>query len=484
MAALALLSGAVSVNCSKTSDNNSSNAPDGLLKMALTLPSGLTISQVNYTIHSAQPTNAPADKTGTIPTGNAQAAPGVETSYPASTNDTVTLSAVTSDGEACTGTSVPFAVVAGSQTPIMVTLTCGLLTPDASSGSVRVSGTVVDQTDICPTLDSWSVSPLTTGPTGSITLASAASDGNGMADTLSTVWTVSPNPATNPFTNVSGGNATFNCPGSGNFTLTVTVDDHHMPVNCTAVRTFQVSCGSCGNGAVDPGEDCDDAALFANNTCNPNTCKFIPVVCGNNLIQGTEQCDSAAAFANNTCDPATCQNIPVVCGNGLKQPGEECDATSLPTASCDATCHTISACIVCERNGGDCSGTHVTAGATTPYGCTGLSGNAGSTQTACNSLHLCLAQHPNCSAAGGAAASTDPTACFCGALSAGACAGAGSATLAGDCATQYMAVYGGTSDANRDKVIADFFNRSKSVGMANNLYSCDFTKSCFAQCAQ
>jgi hypothetical protein len=474
-AAVALLSGAVAVNCSSKRPDNG-NAPDGMLSMALTLPSGVTITQVQYKIHSAQPTGAPADKTGTINVSNAQAQPGVETSYPASTNDTVTLTATTTDGEPCTGTSNEFSVIAGSQSMAMVTLTCGLSTPDASAGSVRVSGTVVDQTDICPQLTSWSVSPLTTGPTGSIDLTSTATDGNG-ADVLTYVWSASPNPATNPFTNVTGGNATFNCPGSGNFALTITVDDHHSPANCTATRTINVSCGSCGNGTVDPGEQCDSAAAFANNTCNPNTCQTIPTVCGNGLVQPGEQCDNTTAFANNTCDSTTCQNIAVACGNGLVQPGEECDGSPLPTATCDASCHTISACISCERSGGDCMGTSVTAASA--YGCAGLTGAA---LTNCNNLHLCLAQHPNCSAPPSGPPITDPTACFCGTLSAEDCAGAQAADVHGDCAASYFAVYGAVTNANRAQVLSDFFNRATAVGMANNLYACDVGKTCFAQC--
>src|SRR5262249_34173664 len=111
--AVVLLTGALVLSCS--SRRTGIDAPDGMLSLALTLPSGIMISQVQHTIHSAQPTSPPADKTGTINTSNAQASPSVETSYPPSTNDTVTLTATTSDGEPCTGTSAPFAVLSNQQ---------------------------------------------------------------------------------------------------------------------------------------------------------------------------------------------------------------------------------------------------------------------------------------------------------------------------------------------------------------------------------
>ena len=121
LAVLAPLSGVVAVNCNNT--KTASNGPDGVLSMALTLPGGVSISSVSYIIHSAQPTGAPADKTGTIDTSNGMATPSVETSYPASTNDTVTLNATTSDGEPCTGTSSQFQVNSNGQALVSVDLT-------------------------------------------------------------------------------------------------------------------------------------------------------------------------------------------------------------------------------------------------------------------------------------------------------------------------------------------------------------------------
>jgi hypothetical protein len=485
VAAVALLSGAVAVNCSGKRPT-SGNSPDGMLSLALSLPGGATISSVSYTIHSAQPTSPPADKAGTINTSNGMATASVETSFAASTNDTVTLTATTSDGEPCTGTSPQFSVVSNGQALVGVTLTCGLLTPDGGAGSVRITGTIVDNSDICPVLNAWSVSPLTTGPTGTIDVTSMASDGNA-ADVLTYKWTATPAPATDPFTNSNAAATTFNCPGTGNFALTITVDDHHMPTNCTAVRTVNIACGLCGNGVIDPGEQCDSAAAFMNHTCDPNTCQNIPIVCGNSLVQPGETCDDPALFANNTCAPAggvtittpsgpqmiaACNNIPIVCGNGLKQPGEDCDPPNGTT--CDATCHTISACLVCEQAGTACLGTKVTA--TSAFGCSGLTGTA---LTNCNALHLCLDQNPNCSnPANVAPPSTDPTACFCGSLDAATCAGTAAASIAGPCAASYFMLYGGVSNASRDSILGDFFNKATATGMANNLYACDVTKMC------
>jgi hypothetical protein len=491
-AAVALLGGAVAVNCS--SKRPGPTGPDGVVSMALSLPSGVTISSVSYTIHSNQPASPPADKTGTVNTSNSMATASVETSYPASTNDTVTMTATTSDGAPCTGTSPEFVVTSGGQALVGLTLTCGLLPADGGAGSVRVNATVVDNSDICPVLNAWSVSPLTTGPTGTIDVSSAASDGNA-GDTLTYQWTASPAPATDPFSSSSSAATQFNCPGTGNFALTITVDDRHTPTHCTAVRTINIACGLCGNGVVDPGEQCDSAMQFMNHTCDPNTCTAITPACGDGLVQPGEQCDSAAAFANNTCARpsgaviqtasgpqtiAACQAIPIVCGNGLVQPGEQCDGGPSGSSGCDSTCHTVPICTVaaCEMSGTPCLGTTVTA--SSPFGCAGLPAAA---QTSCQNLESCLYQHPYCSnPANVPPGSNDPTACFCGALDAASCAGAASTAINGPCADAYYAVYGKTkatsTNAERDAVLGDFFAKATATGMANNLYACAFNKNC------
>jgi hypothetical protein len=492
--ALVLLGGTGASSCSAKHPSGATG-PEGVLSLALALPTGTVITSVQYTIHSAQPTSPPDDKMGTIDISDAMAQPSVETSYPASSDDLITLTATTALGEPCSGTSDPFTVAANAQAVVGVRLVCGLLTadlvnPDASAGSVRINGTFVDDSDVCPVLNSWTVSPLQTGTTGTIAVNATASDGD-PGDSLTYKWTATPAPAMDPFTNSSAASTTFTCRSSGTFSLTITVDDHHVPQNCTAMRTVSVECGLCGNGVIDPGEQCDSPAAFANNTCNPTTCQLQGGECGDGIVVPGEQCDSAAAFANNTCAPpggvtvlnvpppgthaiSQCQSIPIVCGNGLVQPGEQCEPPNTPT--CAADCTTITACLSCEQatTSPACIGVRVTP--TSPFGCAGLTGAA---ITSCNNLHTCLDQHPNCSnPANVAPPNNDPTACFCGALNGASCSGTPASTIAGPCAGAYFAAYGGVTNANRDAILTDFFNKGTAVGIANNLYSCDVSNGC------
>jgi hypothetical protein len=271
-----------------------------------------------------------------------------------------------------------------------------------------------------------------------------------------------------------------------------------MPTNCTATRSFAVACGQCGNGIVDPGEDCDSVTAFMNHTCDPNTCKFIPVVCGNGLIQPpTETCDSSAAFAAGTCAPPggiTVNNVPgpgttfiqgcnaitPKCGDGVVQSAtEQCDPPNGTT--CDPNCQTISPCLVCEKSQ-QCLGTNQQSSTGVFQGCGGLTGAA---KTNCQNLLSCLETHPYCSnPANVSPAFGDPTPCFCGALDPASCAGATSTTINGPCTGAYYAVLGVTTatstNANRDTVLNTFFDKTGAIGEANNVYACDVQNSCIA----
>jgi cysteine-rich repeat protein len=73
----------------------------------------------------------------------------------------------------------------------------------------------------------------------------------------------------------------------------------------------------CGNGVVDPGEECDDGNTNPSDGCT-NAC----TVCGNGAITPPEQCDDGNSVNGDGCD-ANC--TVTACGNGIRTGGEECD---------------------------------------------------------------------------------------------------------------------------------------------------------------
>jgi cysteine-rich repeat protein len=108
----------------------------------------------------------------------------------------------------------------------------------------------------------------------------------------------------------------------------------------------QLICGApaspayCGNGDVDPGEQCDTSGPSA--TCSA-FCTF--PVCGNSIVeQPGEQCDDGNFTGGDGCS-ASCQlesggSGPFsMCGNGIVEGAEQCDDGDLVSGDgCSAVC--------------------------------------------------------------------------------------------------------------------------------------------------
>jgi cysteine-rich repeat protein len=124
---------------------------------------------------------------------------------------------------------------------------------------------------------------------------------------------------------------TFAARCDGN-TLTTCFAGYQTPMACGAgvCNAARPACGSCGDGARDPGEECDDANLNdwdacsnlcrLNGACDPLT--FAATCDGDTLVTcllGTlvrTRCDGACNTAAGRCG---------ACGDGVVDPGEACD---------------------------------------------------------------------------------------------------------------------------------------------------------------
>ncbi|MCK5472131.1 hypothetical protein KAI54_03010 [Candidatus Gracilibacteria bacterium] len=139
--------------------------------------------------------------------------------------------------------------------------------------------------------------------------------------------------------------------------------------------TSVVTCFFCGDGHIDPGEECEPPNT---STCDAD-CQIIEgPFCGDGNIDPGEECEPPNI---STCD-ANCKIITLpFCGDGHIDPGEECEPPN--TATCDADCQTIGngSTSSTSSTGGSTSSTSSTGGSTSSGGSSSSSTGGGSTSS-------------------------------------------------------------------------------------------------------
>jgi cysteine-rich repeat protein len=92
--------------------------------------------------------------------------------------------------------------------------------------------------------------------------------------------------------------------------------------NCTSACRLP---GGCGDGIIEPPEQCDDGAQYNTGDyggCAPS-CIYAPH-CGDGVVNGPEQCDDGVNDGSyGTCTPQ-CKLAPH-CGDGIINGSEQCD---------------------------------------------------------------------------------------------------------------------------------------------------------------
>jgi hypothetical protein len=93
--------------------------------------------------------------------------------------------------------------------------------------------------------------------------------------------------------------------------------------------------GVCGNGELEPGEECDSGNIDGDEVCDA-TCRL---TCGNGVVDDWEACDTAIAEGEGAC-PAACDD------------GDACTSDILSGSECQATC--LHAEITAPQDGDGC----------------------------------------------------------------------------------------------------------------------------------
>jgi cysteine-rich repeat protein len=154
------------------------------------------------------------------------------------------------------------------------------------------------------------------------------------------------------------GSSGFDAGGDGNTGLDTRLDLPPIGV--------EVPHGGCGNGVLDPGEQCDDGNKAAGDGCSsicqiprgwtcthPGTPCTIAEVCGDAVLAASEACDDGNVYGGDGCS-ADCRNVEVgwycpvngrrcvpICGDGRTLGLETCDDDNVVSGDgCSAICLT------------------------------------------------------------------------------------------------------------------------------------------------
>jgi hypothetical protein len=224
--ALSLALGTAAVACGSGSNTTpqvvaSDSNQLGQVGMQLTLPSGVTITSVNYSVMG------PTPQTGTVPIGSAQDVQFVVGGLLAGSY-TIQLTATDSSGDPCSGSGA-FSVTPGAVTSVSVAMTCiadsdAVVPAPVNTGSVVVEAGVsleAGSPTVCPGITALTVTPAAL-PVGSSAAVSVATIGG----TPTIQWTQSDAPGqtgAGTFADATAASTTFTCTQGGQAVVTVSV---------------------------------------------------------------------------------------------------------------------------------------------------------------------------------------------------------------------------------------------------------------------
>ena len=213
-------------------------AGDKNLHFAIDIGGGVILNEVSYVIDNDGDPAAPNDASGVIDVSQPGSSISAEVGVPLGSGYIAYLTATSADGAAtCRGESTPFNVTSTTDdVEVYLTLTCFRTSDGTQIGSVRINADASVETTECPSISSYSVSPLQVGVGGTIRLNSSASGAG-----ATTRW------SEGATTIATTANATYTCASAGAHTITLTVGSSTEP-SCSSVKNIAVTCAGTTGG--------------------------------------------------------------------------------------------------------------------------------------------------------------------------------------------------------------------------------------------
>jgi hypothetical protein len=411
----------------------------GQAGFALSLPGGVTITSVTYTITG--PTNVPAT---VVQIGDAQSIEFVVGGLTAGAGYTITLTATDSNGDQCTGTGT-FSITAGAVTNVAVVLSCfvamdaSIVTADVNTGSVAVDASVVfvvqdGGTIQCPGITSFSINP------AEELVGSSSALGLSVVGSASVLWTES-GAGAGTFSSTTVLNPTFTCTAAGLVTVTATIS---LPGSaaCTGKPFTTISsvinCEASGSGSSSSSSGGSSSSSSSSSSGGSSSSSSGGSSSGGDAGTGDPTC-----APNNGGKPCTAtEELFVKKGNG-------CYACLVNAGCLDDSLFTSDV-------GHECADVPTTAPTL----------NSDAPNTACLNTITCIlgGACANASGAGG---------CFCGTATGASCLTNGAPN--GPCLSQEE---DGLDTTDATQANKSFGNTALAAGEANAIFACAGSNSC------
>ena len=371
MLAVAVLAlSAAAAGCNKSTPNQQHSSDDvGSVQLELRVP-GAIVDDIHWAITQGTPPTVVKSGDHHVPQNGPSAAFLVTGLAPGPYQVTLTGNAAPNatnpDPVACSGTG-SFTVTPGTTAHVNVILQC-LQTP--TTGGVAVDTTL--QFEDCPYLTSYLVSSTQPGVGGVVDVTAAASDRDAaQAALIHFSWTAAASPGSpvGTFADATKATTTFTCPAGFNGAQTLTIfvknDVSKKPDECPlAKQSILVLCvpQNCGDGVVQTalGEACDkgiDPVTGARLNGPGSGCSFSCTsdTCGNGMLDPGEECDDGTNNGPGKRCSIACKITPI-CGDGIKDAPEQCDDHNTTNGDCCSSSCTVEANVCGDGKITSCGG--------------------------------------------------------------------------------------------------------------------------------
>jgi hypothetical protein len=477
-----------------------SGSRTGTVGLQLNLGPGITLGTLQYTI--TNPTLAGfATISHSVDVSGSQVI-GFSVTLPVANGYKVSLSAIDSNGDGCSGGPAPFNVIAAQTNAVGLTLVCtetvdsGVSVPDVMvttavfTADASLEATVIQGT--CAAVNSLFASPNETNVGATMSLTATGIDSNYQSSDVVLTWTATGGVGSLAAT--TGTSNTFTCTAAGTETITVTATISNGGASCPVIGSVPVtlSCDLTADASV-PEASAPEASAPEASAPEASAPEASAPETGVAEGGGTGPLTPCTAVGQTNCARASGNTSGLATEEEAYFIQKDITAGRVSAAGPISLADPTSSCYSCLVNA---AAINATARHVTGVECGDLAANFtnGSSATVsgpatCIAAIQCLSGSTGAGCTAGSAGVGNDTFCYCGAGGYGTGASAGPSVCGttnalhvnGNCLATELAGFNSTVTGTN---LSNFAQSSQPSGMANQFVESAIPGNCSAMCLQ